>query len=48
MEWIGWYVEYKARKVLMDAIGGAETRTFGNTTLDYKNNYTWDFKAHSF
>ena len=46
MEWVGWYFEYKARKILIDRIGGGEGPKYGNTTLDYQNRFVWDFKSH--
>ena len=46
MEWIGWYLEYIGRKVLIDNLGGCIGPTYGRTTLDYKKEYVWDFKAH--
>ena len=46
MEWVGWYFEYKARKTLVDQIGGKEGPKFGNTALDYHRHFIWDFKSH--
>lgn len=46
MEWIGWYLEYIGRKVLFENYGGAIGPMYGRTTLDYKNKFVWDFKAH--
>ena len=46
MEWIGFYLEYIGRKILMNNYGGEIGPTFGRTTFDYMNNYVWDFKAH--
>ena len=46
MEWIGWYFEYKARKVLIENFGGQSGPAFGRTPMDYKNKFVWDFKAH--
>lgn len=46
MEWMGWYFEYKARNTLIENIGGSVGRTYGSTTIDYRNNHSWDFKVH--
>lgn len=46
MEWIGWYFEFAARLVLIETLGGSKGPRFGRTTMDYKRNYVWDFKAH--
>ncbi|MCD6412756.1 MAG: hypothetical protein J7L54_01230, partial [Elusimicrobia bacterium] len=46
MEWIGWWLEYFGRKVLMDNYGGGIGPRYNNTVLDYKNKFVWDFKAH--
>ncbi len=46
MEWIGWYFEYKARSVLIDALGGDLGPSFGRTVFDYQREFVWDFKAH--
>lgn len=46
MEWVGWYFEYKARKTLIDRIGGVAGPKYGNTALDYQKYFVWDFKSH--
>jgi hypothetical protein len=46
MEWVGWYFEYKARKTLVDRIGGGKGPRYGKTSFDYQNQYVWDFKSH--
>ncbi len=47
MEWIGWYLEFRGREILIDSLGGDVGPTFGKTTLDYKRNFVWDFKSHA-
>lgn len=46
MEWIGWYFEYAAKMVTTEKIGGSIGVRINNTTLDYRRNFHWDFKAH--
>ena len=47
MEWIGWFFEYKAFKILQEELGGKIGPKYGNTQFDYlRNNHVWDFKSH--
>ena len=46
MEWIGWYIEYKLKKILFNHLGGEDGPKFGNTQFDYFKENPWDFKAH--
>jgi hypothetical protein len=46
MEWIGWYFEHILFTTIIEALGGTGGPTFGNTAIDYKKKYVWDFKAH--
>ncbi len=46
MEWIGWYMEYKVRTILVEKLGGEEGPKYGNTSFDYILTYPWDIKAH--
>lgn len=46
MEWIGFYFEYIAGKILKANIKGEVGPRINNTKFDYKNEYIWDFKAH--
>lgn len=46
MEWIGWYNEYKAGKVVRLELGGGDGPQYGSTRFDYHGNYVWDFKVH--
>jgi len=46
MEWIGWFFEYEAKRVLIESLGGGDGPRFGNTTMDYKREFVWDLKAH--
>lgn len=47
MEWMGWYNEENARSILIAKIGGSEGPRYGNTRIDYMNEYAWDIKTHS-
>jgi hypothetical protein len=47
MEWMGFYFESFLFKQLNLCLGGGEGPKFGNTKLDYKCKYVWDFKTHS-
>lgn len=47
MEWMGFYLEEKSRSMLIDAIGGSAGPEYGNTKIDYVNEYVWDIKTHS-
>lgn len=46
MEWIGFYFEHVLFNILTKMIQGTKGPRFGNTQLDYKKNFVWDFKAH--
>jgi hypothetical protein len=46
MEWIGWYFEFKARKIVMGGLGGTKGPRYGSTEFDYQGRHVWDFKAH--
>lgn len=47
MEWIGWFFEYKAFKILKEELGGDIGPKYGNTQFDYlRNDIVWDFKSH--
>lgn len=46
MEWIGWYFEFKAKKVLTSKFGKAPGPRYGSTEFDFKGENVWDFKAH--
>lgn len=46
MEWIGWYFQWKAFKLLTEKIGGGSGPHYGQSDFDYKHNCVWDFKAH--
>ena len=46
MEWIGWWFEYRGRRLLIEKLGGADGPSFGNTGFDYSvNDQVWDLKA---
>ena len=45
MEWIGWWFEFRAMKVLR-AHGAKVGPTFGSVTFDCALNGIWDFKSH--
>jgi len=46
MEWIGWYFEWKAKRVLIGKLGGSDGPKYGNTRFDYRKEFVWDLKAH--
>lgn len=46
MEWIGWYFEWKAKQILICALGGSDGPTYRNTRFDYRKDFVWDLKAH--
>lgn len=46
MEWIGWFFEYEAKRILLESLGGEDGPRFGNTAMDYKRHFVWDLKAH--
>jgi hypothetical protein len=46
MEWIGWYFEFRAQRVLETQLGGTNGPRYGNVEFDYAWNGIWDFKAH--
>lgn len=46
MEWIGWFFEYQAKRVLMHHLGGGDGPSFGRTAFDYRRHHVWDLKAH--
>ncbi len=46
MEWIGWYFEFKAYKLLKTKCGGDRGPKYGRTQFDYRLKNVWDFKAH--
>lgn len=47
MEWMGFYLEEEIRDLLIEKIGGSLGPKYGNTRIDYMNEYPWDIKAHS-
>ena len=46
MEWIGFYFEWKARKTLIDKLGGSIGPRYGSVVFDYQFQGIWDFKSH--
>ena len=40
------FFEYKARLVLINAIGGEKGPIYGKASFDYKKQFVWDFKSH--
>ena len=46
MEWIGFYFEWKARKILINNLGGSTGPRFGSVVFDYQYQGIWDFKSH--
>ena len=45
MEWIGWWFEFKALRLLAP-LGATPGPTFGSVTFDCSLDGVWDFKAH--
>jgi hypothetical protein len=46
-EWIGWYFEHEATRLLTSALGGGRGPTYGHVDFDYQvNGLVLDFKAH--
>lgn len=46
MEWIGFYFEHTAFRILKKELGGTTGPKYGNVVLDYQFKGIWDFKAH--
>ena len=46
MEWIGWYFEFKARKIIIENLGGSKGPKYGSTSFDYRGKNVWGLKAH--
>ena len=46
MEWIGWYFEFKARKIIIENLGGSKGPKDDSTSFDYRGKNVWDLKAH--
>jgi hypothetical protein len=45
MEWIGWWFEYRAKRILKE-MGADEGPEFGHVVFDCSFDGTWDFKSH--
>lgn len=46
MEWIGWYLEWRALDLLQENLGGGQGPVYGTTRFDYQRACVWDLKAH--
>lgn len=45
MEWIGWWFEHRAKRIVKE-MGGGEGPEFGHVVFDCSFDGTWDFKSH--
>jgi hypothetical protein len=45
MEWIGWWFEYRALKILR-SVGASSGPTLGSVAFDCRLDGVWDFKTH--